>query len=118
MGKRASKKQKLEQKAVQEVEPLGAQNAAALLDDAAKDDEERRLESLLFGTKYVPAPSNEHVLVLSDDDDDDDEDILGGGTEFQAVADTDVRTRSNTQMTRAETRTVVFRRRFYRRSVP
>ena len=47
MGKRASKKQKLVERSAQEVEPFGAQNAAALLDDAAKDDEERRLESLL-----------------------------------------------------------------------
>ena len=95
MGKRASKKQKLVEKSAQEVEPFGAQNAAALLDDVAKDDEERRLESLLFGTKYVPAPSNEHVLLLSDDEDEDEE-PLGGGTEFQAVADADVRTHSNT----------------------
>ncbi|KAJ6570248.1 WD40-repeat-containing domain protein [Mycena vulgaris] len=28
----------------------------ALIDDASKDDEERRLESLLFGTKFVPSP--------------------------------------------------------------
>ncbi len=86
-----TKRQKLEKKkkeAVEEVQPLGDQPAAAaLLNDAGKDDEERRLESMLFGTKYVPAPLNEHVLVLSDDE----EEVEGGGTEFQAVADTDVR---------------------------
>lgn len=88
MGKRANKRQKTEKPARKEIQPLGASNVASLLDDASKDDEERRLESMLFGTKYVPAPNN-NVLVVSDDD---EEEAFGGGTEFQTVLDTDVST--------------------------
>lgn len=88
MGKRSSKRQKTGKSSAKTVQPLGTQNVVSLLDDSSKDDEERRLESLLFGTKYVPAVSSEHVLVLSDDEKDDEE--LGGGNEFQAVLDSDV----------------------------
>ncbi|KAG6856135.1 hypothetical protein H0H87_007195 [Tephrocybe sp. NHM501043] len=51
MPKHARKKQKIS-KDVKHAAPLGA--ADALLDDALKDDEERKLESILFGVKYVP----------------------------------------------------------------
>jgi U3 small nucleolar RNA-associated protein 18 len=85
MGKRTNKRQKLR---VKEVEPLGVHNVTNFLDNSNKDDEERRLESMLFGTSYAPSASNKHVLVVSDDEDDD---ALGGGTEFQTVLDTDVR---------------------------
>lgn len=87
MGKRASKRQKIVKPGPKEVEPLGASNALSLLDDASKDDEERRLESMLFGRKYVPAADSKHVLVVSHDE---EEDVTGGGTEFQTVLDTDV----------------------------
>ncbi|KAJ7183100.1 WD40 repeat-like protein [Mycena filopes] len=49
----------------------------ALVDDASKDDEERRLESLLFGTKFVP--STETNLAPQD----------GGSKEMQNLTDTD-----------------------------
>lgn len=88
MGKRGNKRQKTEKPARNEIQPFGASNVAALLDDASKDDEERRLESMLFGTTYVPAP-NHNVLVVSDDE---GEEGIGGGTEFQTVLDTDVST--------------------------
>lgn len=87
MGKRANKRQKTSKSAGKEVEVLGASNVVSLLDDASKDDEERRLESMLFGTKYVPASTNEHILLVSDDE---EEQTAGGGTEFQTVLDTDV----------------------------
>ena len=48
MGKHSRKRQRTDDAAP----PLGAQ--FALADDASKDDEERRLESLLFGKPYVP----------------------------------------------------------------
>ncbi|KAF7330359.1 Methyltransf-2 domain-containing protein [Mycena venus] len=51
----------------------GVQNA--LLDDSAKDDEERRLESFLFGANFVPST---HVL--------DD----GGSKEMRNLTDTDL----------------------------
>ncbi|KAF8060775.1 WD40-repeat-containing domain protein [Lyophyllum atratum] len=50
MAKHPRKKQKTS-KGVKEIQPLGAD---PLTDDASKDDEERRLESMLFGTKFVP----------------------------------------------------------------
>lgn len=93
MGKRANKRQKTEKKerdAAAVVQPLGSQvTAASLLDDASKDDEERRLESMLFGTRYVPGPTNEeNILVVSDEEGEE----VGGGQELHNLMDTDVRT--------------------------
>lgn len=90
MGKRAHKRQKTEKNSTQPsqpAEPLGSQAAKpSLLDDASKDDEERRLESMLFGKAYVPAPLNENILIVSDDEHEELE-----GREFQTMLDTDVR---------------------------
>lgn len=55
---------------------------AALLDDASKDDEERRLESMLFGTKFVPGTSANDAEI---------EPEVVGGREMQNLLDTDVR---------------------------
>ncbi len=89
MGKRAHKRQKTEKAAPQVAQPLGSQAPnASLLDDVNKDDEERRLESMLFGTAYVPAPLNENILVISDDEQGDQ---VEGTTEFQTMLDSDVR---------------------------
>ncbi|KAG9310283.1 hypothetical protein JVU11DRAFT_9401 [Chiua virens] len=48
-------KSRKRQKSQQNVQPLGARTFA---DDTAKDDEERRLESMLFGVPYVPVREN------------------------------------------------------------
>ncbi|KAF9051089.1 WD40 repeat-like protein [Hymenopellis radicata] len=53
-----------------------------LLDDASKDDEERRLESLLFGTPYIPSGSN-NVIEIEDDE-------VDAGKEFQNLDDADL----------------------------
>jgi U3 small nucleolar RNA-associated protein 18 len=68
----------------------------SLTDDASKDDEERRLESLLFGVPFVPSEKNKHdILIASDEDVDGDEDELTqGGRELGNMLDTDV---SNTR---------------------
>jgi U3 small nucleolar RNA-associated protein 18 len=53
MGKHPRKRQKTNASSM----PLGDGDNARLemlLDDESKDDEERRLESMLFGVKYVP----------------------------------------------------------------
>jgi U3 small nucleolar RNA-associated protein 18 len=50
----------------------------ALLDESSKDDEERRLESLLFGTKFVPSTQFHPVLEA------------GASKEMQNLTDTDV----------------------------
>ena len=107
MGKRANKRQKTEKTLSKAVRPLGAPGAVSLLDDASKDDEERRLESMLFGTKYVPAP-NEHVLLLSDDE---DEEATGGDAEFQTVLDTDVSSTPSPWVLRLIMRIVILHRR-------
>lgn len=95
MGKRAAKRQKTAADAA----PLGSKvNAAALLeDDSAKDDEELRLESMLFGKPYVPSgkgkgKQRELVLDISDEENDDQE-VLGDGAgrELENMLDTDVR---------------------------
>ncbi len=52
-------------------------------DNASKDDEERRLESLLFGVPYVPAGEE---IVLEDGDEGEDE----NGKELQNLTDGDV----------------------------
>ncbi|KAJ3839760.1 WD40-repeat-containing domain protein [Lentinula raphanica] len=54
-----------------------------IVDDSLKDDEERRLESLLFGTKYIPASSE--GLPQQDSEAEDDE-----GRQFQHLLDNDL----------------------------
>ena len=66
--------------------PLGAKTA--LLDDASKDEEERRLENLLFGVPYAPGKSGREILVVSDEEADDGQ--LEGGREFENLLDSDV----------------------------
>lgn len=56
MPKHTRKRQKLAKD--EAVKPLGSNHLAVLTDDASKDDEERRLESMLFGTPYVPSSSS------------------------------------------------------------
>ncbi|CAL1696799.1 unnamed protein product [Somion occarium] len=88
MGKKRSQKRQKTENAADTLQPLGSK--AALLDDSAKDDEERRLESALFGVPYVPGrKKDEHVLLLSDNEDDEHND-LAGGNELQALMDSDL----------------------------
>ena len=66
-------------------------SSASLLDDSTKDDEERRLESMLFGTPYVPSTRGDvavkDILIVSDEEDD----AAGVSTnELGAVLDADV----------------------------
>lgn len=89
MGKRANKRQKTVKEAAPRVQPLGTEvTNPSLLDDASKDDEERRLESMLFGTKYVPAALDDsNILVVSDEENEG----VDAGNELQNLMDTDVR---------------------------
>lgn len=50
MGKQSRKRQKTSRE--ENIQPLGSNT---LVDDTNKDDEERRLESMLFGVPYVPS---------------------------------------------------------------
>ncbi|KAG6887997.1 hypothetical protein C0995_011102 [Termitomyces sp. Mi166 len=63
MARHARKKQKLSQE-TSKSQPLGTD---PLTDDALKDDEERRLESMLFGTKFVPRDRDTAVNTVEDD---------------------------------------------------
>jgi len=83
MAKHPRKKQKTS-KGVKEIQPLGAN---LLTDDASKDDEERRLESMLFGTKFVPRDKTIPVGAGTDDVNEPD---LAGNV-FNNLMDSDVR---------------------------
>lgn len=85
MVKNSRKRQKTD-KIQHERVPLGAK--AALLDDASKDDEERRLENLLFGVPYAAGKSGKEILVVSDEEGDDAQ--FEGGREFENLLDSDV----------------------------
>lgn len=84
MAKHPRKRQKTS-KAAQEIQPLGSN---ILADDASKDDEERRLESMLFGTKFVPREAGPGVVVIGGGEDDDE--VEEGGQEMKNLVDTDV----------------------------
>ena len=58
-----------------------------LLDEESKDDEERRLESMLFGVKYTPKGED---ISINHDEDSDEMDNQGGGG-MQHLLDQDVR---------------------------
>lgn len=62
MARHARKKQKLTQEKPKS-QLLGIDS---LTDDALKDDEERRLESMLFGTKFVPRDRDNAVNAAED----------------------------------------------------
>ncbi|KAH9947370.1 WD40 repeat-like protein [Amylocystis lapponica] len=86
MAKHPRKKQRLAKAAASDVQPLGS--AVSLADDAGKDDEERRLESLLFGTHYEPSGDAGRELVVSDDE--PEETGAAGEKELQNLLDTDL----------------------------
>jgi len=71
--------------------PLGDSDNARLemlLDDESKDDEERRLESMLFGVKYVPRGKGKGK---EPDDSEEGEDALDlGGRGMDHLLDNDV----------------------------
>jgi U3 small nucleolar RNA-associated protein 18 len=64
--------------------PLGAD----LLNDASKDDEERRLENLLFGVPYAPDKAGHEITVVSDEEAEDGQYEVG--REFENLLDSDV----------------------------
>jgi len=88
MAKHAKKKQKTSKDAYVNVNDKSSR-LDLLLDDSAKDDEERRLESALFGVKYVPGGKGKEKAIELDSEDEDaiaDE----GGRALAHLEDTDV----------------------------
>lgn len=87
MGKHPRKKQKTGKSAREEVQPLGTR--PSLTDDSTKDDEERRLESILFGTPFVSSGKDgKNALVVSDDEESGG--VVGAGKELENMMDGDV----------------------------
>jgi U3 small nucleolar RNA-associated protein 18 len=74
MVKPVRKKSKTTKSTQEDLQPLSSHSE--LINNANKDDEERRLESLLFGVPFVPSD----VLQWGDT----------GGKELENIADTDV----------------------------
>ncbi|KAG1809767.1 WD40-repeat-containing domain protein [Suillus plorans] len=64
--------------------PLGAD----LRNDTSKDDEERRLENLLFGVPYAPEKAGKEILVVSDEEVEDGPHEVG--REFENLLDSDL----------------------------
>ena len=89
MGKHPRKRQRKDRPAHESVAPLGT--ATLLDDDADKDDEERRLESLLFGRPFVSGRGR-GVAAIEDGEEDKDDD--GGAdvitAELEGMLDSDV----------------------------
>lgn len=89
MGKQSRKRQKTSKK--DDIQPLGSRT---FVDDTNKDDEERRLESMLFGVPYVPSEASKGKG--REDDTDvvisDVEDGTAGGNlkELENMLDSDV----------------------------
>ena len=69
MPKHARKRQKTSKDVYDPKAEARKANLNVLLDDSAKDDEERRLESALFGTKFTGKGKEKEVV--------DDDELLG-----------------------------------------
>ena len=96
MAKHPRKKQKTSK--ASEYDTTGPNKTARLemlLDDESKDDEERRLESLLFGVKYVPREGGKGKMKENSDDEyEPEEDVEEeGGRGLQHLMDQDVRSK-------------------------
>lgn len=96
MTKHGRKRQKISKD--ETVHPLGSNVTSLLADDARKDDEERRLESMLFGVPYAPSSSHtkrngdQTGFVISDEED-EDADAAAAGTsirELEHMLDSDL----------------------------
>ena len=95
MPKNARKRQKTSQAKgdhgsyAEQPSPNKAARLEMLMDEESKDDEERRLESLLFGVKYIP--KGEDLIINHDEDEgsSDEMDNQGGGG-MQHLLDQDV----------------------------
>lgn len=76
---------KRQKTARQDIQPLGSH---AIVDDATKDDEERRLESMLFGVPYAKPQGDDTnpLLVISDVQDEPGRDLK----ELENMLDSDV----------------------------
>jgi len=87
MANHLKKKAKTSQKKKEKysAHPLGSEAALArLLDEESKDNEERKLESMLFGVPYVPSGNTGRAAESGEDEQDD------GGRPMAGLLDSDV----------------------------
>ena len=87
MGKHPRKRQRKDRPAHESVAPLGT--ATLLDDDADKDDEERRLESLLFGQPFVSGRGRT-VAAIEDAEEEEDGGADVTTAELEGMLDSDV----------------------------
>ncbi|THU81038.1 hypothetical protein K435DRAFT_873762 [Dendrothele bispora CBS 962.96] len=99
MPKHARKRQKLSQSLSKTHQVDDDPTLEALLDDASKDEEERRLESLLFGKTFGTKGKAKKGAAWKDNEDVDGEDVedendedmeVGGGREMENLLDGDL----------------------------
>ncbi|THU77852.1 hypothetical protein K435DRAFT_877319, partial [Dendrothele bispora CBS 962.96] len=99
MPKHARKRQKLSQSLSKTHQVDDDSRLEALLDDASKDEEERRLESLLFGKTFRTKGKAKKGAAWKDEEDADGEDVedkndedmeVGGGREMENLLDGDL----------------------------
>ncbi|KAA1468364.1 WD40 repeat-like protein [Dentipellis sp. KUC8613] len=90
MPKHARKRQRTEksQKAQDEPLPLGAH--VSVTDEASKDDEERKLESMLFGVPFVPSGKGKGKEIAVSDEEEEAEAEEDGAKEFEGLLDADL----------------------------
>jgi U3 small nucleolar RNA-associated protein 18 len=86
MGKHARKRQRNDKPSHKSFAPLGT--AVLLDDDADKDDEERRLESLLFGKPLVSGRRSKITAIEDVSEEGDGVDVTTG--ELEGMLDSDV----------------------------
>lgn len=89
MAKHSRKRQRTDGSVQEAARPLGTQ--ISLTDDASKDDEERKLESLLFGVPFVPSTKKNADALPGSDSEKDAVENVAGGAELKNLLDTDVR---------------------------
>ncbi|KAI0960982.1 hypothetical protein AcV7_000207 [Taiwanofungus camphoratus] len=88
MARHARKRQRTAKSAVEQneaVQPLGS--VVSLMDEDSKDDEERRLESILFGKAYLPSEGSGNNMPFVSDDEQEHE---TAGEELQNLLDADL----------------------------
>ena len=86
MGKHARKRQRKDKPAHKSFAPLGTK--VLLDDDADKDDEERRLESLLFGKPLVSGRKSKVTAI--EDVSEDEDGVEVAAAELEGMLDSDV----------------------------
>ncbi|KAL4069086.1 WD40-repeat-containing domain protein [Scleroderma citrinum] len=95
MTKHGRKRQKVSKD--ETVQPLGSNLTTLLTDNASKDDEERRLESMLFGVSYAPSSykkrKEDKAGFVITDEEEADADAVAAGTslrELEHMLDSDL----------------------------